>query len=64
MNPPGSEIEKYVPLEQEQQAGGVRDFLTILFKHRSKVLVIFLATVLTVTIGSFLSRPPTKPSRA
>ena len=36
MSSPGSEIEKYVPLEEEQQAGGVRDFLTILFKHKTK----------------------------
>jgi len=63
MNCPESGVERYVPPEQEQQAGGVRDFLTILFKHRSKVWVIFLATVLTVTIGSFLI-PPTYEAKS
>jgi polysaccharide biosynthesis protein PslE len=58
MSPPGSGVEKYVPLAQEQRSRGPRDFLTILFKHRSKVGVIFLATVLAVTIVSFLL-PPT-----
>lgn len=63
MNPPGSGVEKYVPLEQEPPSGGLRDFLTILFKHRTKVWVIFLATVLTVTIGSFLI-PPTYEAKS
>ena len=56
-------MERYVPIEPERQAGGLRDFLTILFKHRSKVWVIFLATVLTVTVGSFLI-PPTYEAKS
>jgi uncharacterized protein involved in exopolysaccharide biosynthesis len=63
MNPPGSGVERYIQLEQEPPSGGLRDFLTILFKHRTKVWVIFLATVLTVTIGSFLI-PPTYEAKS
>ena len=63
MNPPGSGVEKDVPPEQEQPSGGMRDFLTILFKHLSKVWVIFLATVLIVTLGSFLI-PPTYEAKS
>ena len=56
-------MERYIPFEQEPPSGGLRDFLTILFKHRTKVWVIFLATVLTVTIGSFLL-PPTYEAKS
>ena len=56
-------MERYVQYEQEPPSGGLRDFLTILFKHRTKVWVIFLATVLTVTIGSFLI-PPTYEAKS
>jgi uncharacterized protein involved in exopolysaccharide biosynthesis len=63
MSPPGSGVEKYVPLAQERPSRGRRDFLTILFKHRSKVGVIFLATVLTATVVSFLI-PPTYEARS
>ena len=41
----------------EKASRGPRDFLTILFKHRSKVSVIFLAAVLAATIWSFLIPP-------
>ena len=57
MSPPGSGEEKYVPPAQERASRGPRDFLTILFKHRSKVSVIFLATVLTAILWSFLIPP-------
>ena len=57
MSPPGSGEEKHAPLAQEKVSRGPRDFLTILFKHRSKVSVIFLATVLAATIWSFLIPP-------
>jgi uncharacterized protein involved in exopolysaccharide biosynthesis len=43
--------------KKETPSKGRRDFLTILFKHRSKVSVIFLATVLAATIVSFLIPP-------
>ena len=57
MSPPGSGEEKHVPPAQGRASRGPRDFLTILFKHRSKVSVIFLATVLTAILWSFLIPP-------
>jgi uncharacterized protein involved in exopolysaccharide biosynthesis len=63
MSPPGSGVEKYVPLAQKQPSRGPRDFLTILFKHRSKVGAIFLASVLTAAIVSFLI-PPTYEAKS
>ncbi len=44
-------------MEQQNQASSLRDFLTVLFKHRSTILIIFFAVVATVTIGSFLLSP-------
>lgn len=44
-------------INQNQDSGSIRDFLTIFFKHRTKILAIFFATVVTVTIGSFLMSP-------
>jgi len=41
----------------EQPSRGLRDILTILFKHRSKVSVIFLAAVLAAILASFLIPP-------
>ena len=49
--------------KKEKPSRGRRDFLTILFKHRSKVGVIFLATVLTATVVSFLI-PPTYEAKS
>jgi len=43
--------------KKEQPSKGPRDFLTILFKHRSRMSAIFLAAVLAATIGSFLIPP-------
>jgi uncharacterized protein involved in exopolysaccharide biosynthesis len=37
--------------------GNLRDFLNILFKHKSKIIIIFLTTVLTVTVVTFLMSP-------
>lgn len=45
-------------MEQEYKAHSLRDFLTVLFKHKQKILIVFLVTVMTVTTGSFLL-PPT-----
>ena len=42
--------------EQETQ-GNLRDFLTVLFKHKFRIIAIFLATVITVTVGTFLLSP-------
>ncbi len=44
-------------MEHNPQTGSTRDFLTILFKHKYKILTVFLATVITVTVGSFLLPP-------
>ena len=44
-------------MEHEIQTSGLRDFLTVLFKHKSRILIIFLTTVITVTVGSFLLPP-------
>jgi uncharacterized protein involved in exopolysaccharide biosynthesis len=63
MNLQGSGVEKYVPPAQERVSRGLRDFLTILFKHRSKVGMIFLAAALAATIWSFLI-PPTYEARS
>src|SRR5659263_11072 len=63
MSPPGSGEEKHVPPAQGKASRGPREFLTILFKHRSKVSVIFLAAVLAATIWSFLI-PPTYEARS
>src|SRR5664280_2010122 len=35
----------------------LRDFLTVLFKHKTKIVAIFLATVITVTVGTFMLSP-------
>jgi uncharacterized protein involved in exopolysaccharide biosynthesis len=45
-------------IDLEQEGGNVRDFLTILFKHKTKILTIFLASVLTAGVASFVM-PPT-----
>ena len=42
---------------QEPQYGSLRDFLSILFKRKAAILTIFLATVITVTAGTFLMSP-------
>jgi uncharacterized protein involved in exopolysaccharide biosynthesis len=44
-------------VEEERENGGIRDFLAILFKHKVKILIIFVAVVLTVTVASFLTAP-------
>jgi len=58
MSPPGSGEAKHVPPAQGRASRGPRDFLTILFKHRTRVSVIFLAAVLAAILWSFLL-PPT-----
>jgi len=63
MSPPRSGEEKPVPPARERASRGTRDFLTILFKHRSKVSVIFVAAVLAAAIWSFLI-PPTYEARS
>jgi uncharacterized protein involved in exopolysaccharide biosynthesis len=41
----------------EENQGNLRDFLYVIFKHKAKILTIFLAIVVTVTIGSFVMDP-------
>ncbi len=45
-------------MDEQYQASGLREFLTVLFKHKSTILLTFVTVVATVTIGSFLW-PPT-----
>ncbi len=42
---------------EESSGGSLRDFFSILFKRKVAILTIFLATVITVTVGSFLMSP-------
>jgi len=48
---------------QEEQAGSLRDFLTVLFKHKVMIVTVFLATVITVSVGTFLL-PPTYEAKS
>ena len=41
----------------EETQGTLRDFLYIIFKHKAKILTVFLAIVVTVTVGSFVMAP-------
>jgi polysaccharide biosynthesis protein PslE len=50
-------------MEQQNQAGSLRDFLTVLFKHKYTILIIFVAVVTIVTVGSFLL-PPTYEAKS
>jgi hypothetical protein len=44
--------------EQETQQGTLRDFLYVIFKHKTKIAAIFLSVVATVTVDSFVIPPP------
>ena len=44
-------------MEEGVQTSGLRDSLTVLFKHKYKILITFLVTVAVVTAGSFLIAP-------
>ena len=50
-------------MNQQQDTGNLRDFLTVIFKHKAKIVTIFFATVITVTVGSFLL-PPTYEAKS
>jgi uncharacterized protein involved in exopolysaccharide biosynthesis len=49
--------------EKQKKTGSLRDYMSVLFKHKQKILLVFLATVATVTIGSFLI-PPTYEAKS
>ena len=42
---------------ENNKAASLRDFLYVVFKHKTKILTVFLATVITVTVGSFIIKP-------
>ena len=42
---------------ENNKAISLRDFLYVVFKHKTKILAVFLATVITVAVGSFIMKP-------
>jgi uncharacterized protein involved in exopolysaccharide biosynthesis len=50
-------------VEPQDQTSTVRDFLTVLFKRKYTILIIFFAVVVTVAVGSFLL-PPTYEAKS
>ena len=44
-------------VQQEAPGSSLRDLLQVLFKHQAKILTIFIATVVTVAVGSFYTAP-------
>ena len=50
-------MEKLEYMQQERQATGLREFLTVVFKHKKKIVTIFLAIAATVTVVSLLLTP-------
>jgi uncharacterized protein involved in exopolysaccharide biosynthesis len=50
-------------MEQENRTGSLRDFLNVLFKQKSKIIIIFLSIVITVAVISFLL-PPTYEAKS
>lgn len=43
--------------EQGERAHSLRDFLTVIFRHKHKIMIVFLATMVTVIAGTFVIRP-------
>src|SRR3989304_9321211 len=56
-------MEQKELIEKQKKTGSLRDFMSILFKHKQKILVVFLATVAPVPVGSFLI-PPTYEAKS
>ena len=44
-------------MAENNKATSLRDFLYVVFKHKTKILAVFLATVITVTAASFIMKP-------
>ncbi len=42
---------------QQRPESSLRDFLHVLFKHKVQILLFFVATVCTVTVGTFMMQP-------
>jgi uncharacterized protein involved in exopolysaccharide biosynthesis len=40
-----------------EPTASLRDFLNVIFKYKAKILTLFLATVITVAVGSFIMKP-------
>src|SRR5512143_742648 len=52
MNVPSLSVQ-----QQVSPGSSLRNLLHILFKHQVKILTLFIATIVTVTVGSFLITP-------
>ncbi len=50
-------------MEQQNQASSLRDFLTVLFRHRNTILVVFFTVAATVTVVSYML-PPTYEAKS
>lgn len=50
-------MERISSRKQVDQNGSMRDLLTVFFKHRAKILIIFSIVVAMVTISTFLAAP-------
>jgi len=44
-------------MNERRDTAGIRDILTVLFKHKQKIVITFLAVVVVITIGTFLITP-------
>jgi uncharacterized protein involved in exopolysaccharide biosynthesis len=44
-------------MNERHDTGSVRDILTVLFKHKQKIIITFLSVVIIITIGTFLISP-------
>ena len=44
-------------MNENEALGTLRDVLNVLFKHKAKMVTIFLTIVITVTAGTFLMAP-------
>jgi uncharacterized protein involved in exopolysaccharide biosynthesis len=49
---------QYLKSSSDAQDTGIRDYLAIIFKHKTKIIAVFLSIVVVVTVASFLL-PPT-----
>ncbi len=50
-------MERITLKGQDAQNSGFRDFLTIFFKYRTRILIIFFTVVIVATIASFVMPP-------
>lgn len=50
-------MENQLMITEEHQQNSLRDFLTVIFKHKLKILCVFLGVAVTVTVMSFILPP-------